>query len=218
MRRREFIGLLGGGAAAVWPLTAFAKAQRIAIVASSIPVSKMTETSGDPVFKAFFNELRRLGYVEGQSVLVERYSGEGRASGHVDLARDVVSRNPDVIFSISNELTFDFKAATTAIPIVGAFGSPVETGIVASLARPGGNITGVSSNIGDEVWDKRVQLLRQLVPHMTKLGVLDTRRNRDGWEAFTLGTWRSSSVTKMPSARSWTRPANTRRYSASFNG
>jgi putative tryptophan/tyrosine transport system substrate-binding protein len=190
MRRREFIGLLGGGAAAVWPLTAFAKAQRIAIVASSIPVSKMTETSGDPVFKAFFNEPRRLGYVEGQSVLVERYSGEGRASGHVDLARDVVSRNPDVIFSISNELTFDFKAATTAIPIVGAFGSPVETGIVASLARPGGN----TSNIGDEVWDKRVQLLRQLVPHMTKLGVLDTRRNRDGWEALCLsgvGGWQS---------------------------
>ena len=183
MRRREFIALVGGAVAA-WPLTALGKAQRIAIVASSIPVSKMTETSGDPVFKAFFNELRRLGYVEGQSVLVERYSGEGRASGHVDSARDIVSRNPDVIFSISNELTLDFKAATTTIPIVGAFGSPVESGIVASLARPGGNITGVSSNIGDEVWDKRVQLLRQLVPHLTKLGVLDTRRNRDGWEAL----------------------------------
>jgi putative tryptophan/tyrosine transport system substrate-binding protein len=183
MRRREFITLFGGAVAA-WPLTAFGKTQRIAIVAQSISVSQMTETSGDPVFKAFFNELRRLGYVEGRSVLFERYSGEGRASGHVDLARGVVSRNPDVIFSISNELTLDFKAATTTIPIVGAFGSPVETGIVAGLARPGGNITGVSSNIGDEVWDKRVQLLRQLVPHLTKLGVLDTRRNRDGCEAL----------------------------------
>jgi len=76
MRRREFITLVGSAVAA-WPLTAFGKAQRIAIVASSFPVSKMTETSGDPLFKAFFNELRRLGYVEGQSLLVERYSGEG---------------------------------------------------------------------------------------------------------------------------------------------
>jgi putative tryptophan/tyrosine transport system substrate-binding protein len=98
MRRREFITLIGGAVAA-WPLTAFGKAQRIAIVLSSEPVSITTETSGDPFFQALFNELRRLGYVEGQSLLIERYSGEGRASHYADLARDVVSRNPDVIIS-----------------------------------------------------------------------------------------------------------------------
>ena len=182
MRRREFITLIGGAVAA-WPLTAFGKAQRIAIVLSSEPVSITTETSGDPFFQALFNELRRLGYVEGQSLLIERYSGEGRASHYADLARDVVSRNPDVIISCSNEITLDFKAATTTIPIVSVFGSPVEVGIVRSLARPGGNITGVALDIeADEQWGKRVQLLRQVVPHLTKLAVLDTRRYRDAWE------------------------------------
>ena len=70
MRRREFITLVGGGVAA-WPLTAFGKTQRIAIVAPSFPVGKMTETSGDPLFRAVFNELRRSGYIEGQSLLIE---------------------------------------------------------------------------------------------------------------------------------------------------
>ena len=148
MRRREFI-TLAGGAVAAWPLTAFGKAQRIAIVVPAFPVSEITETSGDPLFRAVFNELRRLGYVEGQNLLIERYSGEGRAAHYPDLARDVVSRNPDLIISIgTNEFTLDFKAATTTIPIVGVFGSPVEIGIVASLARPGGNITGVSVDVG----------------------------------------------------------------------
>src|SRR5215471_16924921 len=140
MRRRVFISLVGSAIAA-WPHTAFGKAQRIAIVLPSFPVEKMNETSGDPLFKAFFKELRRSGYVEGQSLLIERYSGEGRAAHYADLARDVVSSNPDVIVSIgNNELTFDFKAATTTIPIVAAVGVPVEAGVVANLARPGGNI------------------------------------------------------------------------------
>ena len=130
-----------------------------------------------------FNELRRLGYVEGDNLLVERFSGEGRAAYFPDLAQDVVRRKPDVIISSTTFLTLDFKAATTTIPIVSLFGYPVELGVVSSLARPGGNITGVTVNIGAEQWDKRVQLQRQMVPHLTKLGVLDTRGFRDGWEA-----------------------------------
>jgi putative tryptophan/tyrosine transport system substrate-binding protein len=150
MRRREFI-MLVGSAVAAWPLTAFGKAQRIAIVLPSFPVEKMNETGGDPLFRGLFNELRRLGYIEGQSLLIERYSGEGRAAHYPDLAREVVRSNPDVILSIgTDELTLDFKAATTTIPIVGVFGSPLEAGIVASLARPGGNITGVSVDVGTE--------------------------------------------------------------------
>jgi putative tryptophan/tyrosine transport system substrate-binding protein len=77
MRRRQFVV---GAVVLAWPLTAFGKTQRIAIVSAANPVSQMTETSGDPFFKAFFNELRRQGYVEGQSLLVERYSGEGRTA------------------------------------------------------------------------------------------------------------------------------------------
>ena len=163
MRRRNLIfGLLAVATIGSARAEQSAKARRIAIVAPSFPVGKMTETSGDPLFRAVFNELRRLGYIEGQSLLIERYSGEGRASHYADLARDVVSRNPDVIISSgTNEFTLDFKAATTTIPIVGIFAVPVEAGIVASLARPGGNITGVSVDVGREQWEKRVQMLQQ---------------------------------------------------------
>jgi putative ABC transport system substrate-binding protein len=178
MRRREFITLVGSAVAA-WPFTAFGKTQRIAIVHPSRPVEKMNEARGDPFFQALFNELRRLGYVEGQSLLIERYSGEGRASYYADLARDVVSRIPDVIISNTNNLTLDFKAATTTIPIVGVFAVPVEAGIVASLARPGGNITGVSVDVGPEQWGKRVQLLQQVLPRATRLGFLQSRAVRE---------------------------------------
>ena len=183
MRRRNLIfGLLAVATIGSARAEQSAKARRIAIVAPSHPVGKMTETSGDPLFRAVFNELRRLGYIEGQSLLIERYSGEGRASHYADLARDVVSRNPDVIISIgTNEFTLDFKAATTTIPIVGIFAVPVEAGIVASLARPGGNITGVSVDVGREQWEKRVQMLQQVVPQATRLGFLQLREAREKW-------------------------------------
>jgi putative ABC transport system substrate-binding protein len=175
VRRRDFISLLGSAAAA-WPLTAFGKTQRIAIVVPAIPVTMLSETGDDPggLFPALFKELRRLGYIEGQNLLVERYSGGGRASHYADMAREVVSRNPDVIITVGdNNLTLDFKAATTTIPIVGFFSVPVETGIVASLARPEGNITGLSPTVGPEQWGKRFQLLQQMVPQATRLGRVD---------------------------------------------
>jgi hypothetical protein len=149
MRRREFITLVGGAVAA-WPLTAFGKVQRIAFVVPASPgaargagqvsgkeLREFAEASGEPFSLAFFKELDRLGYVEGQNLLIDGYSGGGRAPHYPDLARDVVSRKPDVIITISTDLTLDFKAATTTIPIVGGFAIPVEAGIVASLARPG---------------------------------------------------------------------------------
>jgi putative tryptophan/tyrosine transport system substrate-binding protein len=183
MRRREFITLVGSAVAA-WPITAFGKAHRIAIVLPSFPVEKMNETSGDLLWKGLFNELRRLGYVEGSNLSIERYSGEGRAAHYPDLVRDVVSRNPDVIITTTNNLVLDFKAATTTIPIIGLFAVPVEAGIVASLARPGGNITGVAVDVGLEQWSKRIQLLQQVVPQATRFGFLESRLVREQWEAF----------------------------------
>jgi putative tryptophan/tyrosine transport system substrate-binding protein len=184
MRRREFI-TLASGAVAAWPLAAFGKTQRIAFVLAAAPMTIPTETAGIPLFSALFSELRRLGYVEGQNLLIERYSGEGRASQYPDLARDVVSRNPDVIVSIgSNFLTLDFKAATTTIPIVGIMGSPIENGIVPSLARPGGNITGVTVDVGPEQWAKRSQLLQQVLPQATRLAFLQSRALQERWAAF----------------------------------
>jgi len=153
--------------------------RRIAVVHPSHPVATLTETSFAPGIRAIFTELRRLGYVEGKNILIDRYSGEGHASHYPELARDVVRSNPDLIIAIGNRLVLDLKAATSTIPIVGVFGQPVEEGIVGSLARPGGNITGVSDSIGWEQWGKRVQLLKQMVPLATRLGIVELPEARD---------------------------------------
>jgi putative ABC transport system substrate-binding protein len=183
MRRRNLLfGLLALAAMRGARAAERKSSHRIAIVLPAAPVTGINERGG-PLFKGMFNEFRRLGYVEGENLLIEKYSGEGRAEHFPDLAQGVVGRNPDVIIVGTTYLTLDFKAATTTIPIVGMFANPVESGIVPSLARPGGNITGVAVNIGDEQWGKRYQLLRQFVPHLTTVAVLDTRRYRDYWEA-----------------------------------
>src|SRR6202022_3099504 len=113
-----------------------AKLHRIALVDLSTPVAEMNETGTLP-YPTFFAELRRLGYVEGQNLVIERYSLERRAFHNPELTREVVRGNPDVIYAITNPVVRDFKAATTLIPIVGATSDPVALGIVASLARPG---------------------------------------------------------------------------------
>ena len=121
---------------------------------------------------------------KGAILLIERYSGEGRAAHYPDLARQIIGQNPDLIIAISSNLTLDFKAATTTVPIVGIFQVPVESGIVRSLARPGGNITGVSLDVGFwDQWAKRVQLLKEAVPHITRLGVLEPRIVREQFSA-----------------------------------
>ena len=116
MRRREFIGNLIGTAVA-WPLAASAqqpgKVYRIAIVVPSVPVKEMNET-GNSRFKALFGELRRLGYIEGQNLTVERYSGEGKIAHYAELASEVVRQQPDVILTFSVRMVSNFKAATCA--------------------------------------------------------------------------------------------------------
>jgi putative tryptophan/tyrosine transport system substrate-binding protein len=197
MRRREFITLVGGAVAA-WPVTAFGRAQRIVIVHPTLPVPQivgktlrefieLAEAAGDSSALGFFKELDRLGY--GQSLLIEAYSGQGRVSHYAELAREVVSRNPDLIIPLSTELTLVFKAATITIPIVGSFAIPVESGIVANLARPGGNITGVAADVGPEQWGKRVQLLQQVVPQATRLAVLHSRAVREQYGPKEQSQW-----------------------------
>ena len=202
MRRRNLIlGLLL--AVATTAGSAFAqqsaKVHRIAVVHPSHPVASLTETSFSPGIRAIFTELRRLGYIEGKNLLIERYSGEGRAAQYPDLARDVVARNPDLIIAINDFLVLDFKAATTTIPIVGIFGVPVEEGIVPSLARPGGNITGVATHIGLEEMDKRIQLLRQVVPQLTRVGALESRTLRDQFAKVAPETARRTGITGVSS-------------------
>jgi putative ABC transport system substrate-binding protein len=176
MMRREFIVLLGGATA--WPLAAQAQKspemRRLAIVHPSSPVNDLTETAS-PRYVAFFKELRRLGYVEGQNIAVERYSGEGRTEHFAELASEVVRRNPDLIVATTSRLVLNFKAATTTIPIVGLMADPVRFDIVESLARPGRNITGVSTDAGLEIWGKRLGLLQEVVPGTSKVGFLASR-------------------------------------------
>jgi putative tryptophan/tyrosine transport system substrate-binding protein len=186
MRRRYLIfGLLAvatiGGARAEQSKGG----HRIAVVdPSTSSRAELTERSGNPFAKAFFDELLRLGYIEGQNLLIERYSGEGQASHYPDLAREVVRGNPDLIVVFTNELAVDFKAATTTIPIVGVFGSPIEAGIGASLAHPGSNITGATVEAAGDLWPKRLQLFHEMVPQAIRLGYLNRRANRELWEAL----------------------------------
>jgi putative ABC transport system substrate-binding protein len=89
-------------------------------------------------WQPFFEELRRLGNLEGQNLIVERYSGEGKPEGYADLAREVAGRNPDVIVAISNLVALAVRAATGTLPIVWVGVEPVGVGLVTSLAHPGG--------------------------------------------------------------------------------
>src|SRR5882724_4008744 len=180
MRRRDFITALG--TAATWPLVARAqqpaKMKRIAFVHPSNKVSEIS-VSGRPLYRAFFEELSRLGYVEGQNLGVERYSGEGRSERYAELARDVVNTHPDLILAVGARLSLDFKMATTTIPIVTILFDPIALGLVASIARPGGNITGVTIAGGLEIIGKRMGLLVEAMP---KLSTVDYLASRTYWE------------------------------------
>jgi putative tryptophan/tyrosine transport system substrate-binding protein len=182
MKRRRFIALVGGTAAA-WPLAARAQKsatqQRIAIFHPAIPTTLLTETGGGSAWRAFFSELRRLGYDEGDNLIIERYSAEGHHERYADLAREIVTRKPDVIVTGTNPVVIVFKAATSTIPVVAFMIDPLQARLVTSLSRPGGNLTGITLDAGIENWGKRLQLLREAIPSATKVAFLGMR---DGWE------------------------------------
>jgi putative ABC transport system substrate-binding protein len=132
----------------------------------------LTEDGGLPAFAAFFKELRRLGYVEGDNLLVERYSGEGRTEHYADLARDVVLSHPELIFSVSTRMAQHFKATSTTIPVVAYVAEPVASGLARSLAQPGGNITGVVPDVGADFWGKQLEFLKLVVPRVRRVAYL----------------------------------------------
>jgi putative ABC transport system substrate-binding protein len=175
MRRREFIaGLLVAASLRHARAQQTAKVYRIAIIASATPVTEITENSSFRYYRAFFQELRRLGYVEGRNLIVERYSGGGRSEHYAGLTRDVVRSKPDLILASPNVLVQHLKAATATIPIVGIMGEPAASGLVASLAHPGGNITGVSIDAGP-VATKLLELLKEAFPSTSRVGVIGRR-------------------------------------------
>lgn len=181
MRRREFMTLIGG--VAVWSRAARAQQRnnqhRIAIFHPAIPIDLLTEIGGGSAWRAFFAEIRRLGYVEGENLIVERYSAEGHHERYADLAREIVTRNPDLIVTGTNSVVIAFSAATSTIPIVAFMLDPLKAGLVTSLARPGGNLTGITLDAGFEIWGKRLELLKEAIPSIAEAAFLGMR---EGWE------------------------------------
>ena len=144
-----------------------AQAQQLK-VASRIGVLRAPPAS-DRQFQAFLLGLRELGYVEGKTVLIEYRQGDGEGLGA--LAQDLVARQVDVIFAPNPAQAHAARKATTSIPIVVAvIGDPVRTGLAASLARPGGNVTGLTS-LGSDLSGKRLELLKELTPQSSRIAV-----------------------------------------------
>jgi len=171
MRRREFISLLGCAAAA-WPLAA--RTQQAGKMVS-VGILGLEEL---PPIDTFRQTLNELGYVEGKNVRFEQRYAKGRNERFPELANGLVGLKVDVILTWSIEATLAAKQATATIPIVmGAAGDPVGSGIVTNLARPAANVTGFSS-LSVELESKRLELLKEAVPGLSRVAVLFTPMNR----------------------------------------
>jgi putative ABC transport system substrate-binding protein len=174
IRRREFIFTLGGAGVA-WPLAARAQAVKVWRIGMLDTTSAQLNAAN---LDAFRQGLRQLGYVEGRNVAIDYRSADGRLDRIPPLASELVRRNVDVIVTRGTPSALAAKNATATIPIVmAAIGEPVETGLVASLARPGGNVTGLSAFV-TELVAKRVELLREVIPRIGRVALLDNMTNR----------------------------------------
>jgi putative ABC transport system substrate-binding protein len=145
---------------------------RIALVHPASPVAELTEESGYPGMRGFFGELRRLGYVEGHNLVVERRSGDGQPERYPAVVAEVVGLRPDVIVVSSSRLARLFREATTTIPILAFTADPIATHVVTNIARPGGNLTGVSVDPGEDLQGKRLALLQEAVPRVERVAYL----------------------------------------------
>ena len=172
MRRRDFITSLIGGALASRPITARAQQSKVARIGVLY-----IGTADAEMFKNELREgLHELGYVEGQNIAFEFRSAEGKLDRLPELANELVRLKVDVMVALYVPPSLAAKQATTDIPIVVIVGDPVETGIVPSLARPGGNITGVSL-MASALNGKSVELFRDMLPSLRRVGVLGHATN-----------------------------------------
>jgi len=166
MKRRQFMGFLGGAVAA-WPTAVRAlepnRIYRVGYLSGS--------AAGGPFFGAFEDGMRDLGYIEGQNLIVEHRYADGKFERLPLLVRDLLAWNPDVLLVSTTPANLAAKVATSTVPIVMvAVADPLGVGLISSLARPGGNVTGVT-NIGAELAGKRIEILKEIISTCSKVAV-----------------------------------------------
>jgi putative tryptophan/tyrosine transport system substrate-binding protein len=170
IERREFLATLLGGAAAAWPLAA--RAQQSGQLPTIGFLGAGTLSTYGPWATAFMQRLRELGWIEGRNIAIEYRWAEGRNERYSEIATEFTRLKVDAIVTTGTGAVVAAKQATAAIPIVfTSAGDPVATGLVASLARPGGNVTGLSNQLPDAA-GKRLDLLREIVPNLRRLAIL----------------------------------------------
>ena len=177
MKRRGFITLLGSAAASL-PLVL--RAQQVAKLPTVGFLGAGTPSTYSQWVAAFMQQLRERGWIEGRNIAIELRWAEGKNERYADIAAEFVRLNVDVIVTTGTAAVVAAKQATSVIPIVfTSAGDPVATGLVASLARPGGNVTGLSNQLPD-LAGKRLELLREIIPDLRRLAILTNVGNPIG--------------------------------------
>ncbi len=157
------------------------KVYRVGLVFTTAPVSEMIGPDPvHPLVRSFLDGLRALGYVQGRNLVLEPRSAEGKFERFREILEGLVSLKVDVLVVAGNPMTKRAKEVTSIVPIVMTFvNDPVTDGLVASLARPGGNVTGLTANVGPEIDGKRVELLKETLPKIRRVAFLGTKPD---WE------------------------------------
>jgi putative ABC transport system substrate-binding protein len=167
LKRREFIAVVGGAAA--WPLMAGAQQAKLPTIGFLAPG---TPLSYGPWVAAFVQRARDLGWIDGRTAAIDVRWGEGRSERYSEIAAEFVRSNADAIVTVSTPASLAAKQSTSVIPIVFVLANdPVGTGLVASLRRPGGNVTGLA-NLQRDLAGKRLELLREIVPGLHRLAIM----------------------------------------------
>ncbi len=188
MRRRDFMALAGGAAA--WPLVALAQAKTARI--GMLTTSAVDSPAAHEAFGLVRQGLADLGYLEGRDVIFEQRGGDGTSEGLAAMAAELASLKVDIIVAFASPAARAAQRATTTVPIVvGSVGDPVQDGLVASLSRPGGNITGTTF-LGPELVAKQLALLKELLPAASRVTVIWSPRAFS--EATTAGMVKQATV------------------------
>jgi ABC-type uncharacterized transport system substrate-binding protein len=179
IRRREFIGLVGGAAA--WPLAVRAQRSgggpKVALIIHAPQLEMDGPEPRNRGVRAFLEAMRNLGWIDGQNIQILRWSDEGRSDHIQSLVQEAVRVQVDAIVTTGGFATRAAKQATATIPIIMAGAStPVESGLIASLARPGGNVTGLTFEASGAIIGKRLELLKELAPKVANIAVLGCTR------------------------------------------